>query len=328
MPEVLGAGSQKRLISCPSRWCRSASIQSFGISVRSDAQAGVKDFVIATGYKGEAIGEYFSRFRLRQSDAIFDLAAGSVELMPRDDVPPWSIAVVDTGQATATGGRLKRLRGLAWRRVDFSHDLRRWRRQPGRATSRRIPPVPRQALHCNGGETSRALRNGRARRQRRGRVHGEVPAHEGWINGGFFVLERNVLDLIDGDSTAWEGAPMQRLARRGAAGRVSPRRLLAPDGHLARQTVLERTLGKRRGALENLVTSSPWSGRRVLVTGASGIVGSWLTQRLADEGAHVVAFVLDADHQSDFFFSGTVDRVSTVNGRLRSIGTSTRRLPA
>ena len=53
-----------------------------------------------------------------------------------------------------------------------------------------------------------------------------------------------------------------------------------------------------------------------MVTGASGIVGSWLTRRLVDEGAHVVAFVLDADHQSEFFSSGTVDRVTTVNGRL------------
>ena len=64
------------------------------------------------------------------------------------------------------------------------------------------------------------------------------------------------------------------------------------------------------------MTSSAWAGRRVLVTGASGIVGSWLTRRLVDEGAHVVAFVLDADHRSELFFSGTVDRVTTVNGRL------------
>jgi CDP-glucose 4,6-dehydratase len=64
------------------------------------------------------------------------------------------------------------------------------------------------------------------------------------------------------------------------------------------------------------VTSSTWAGRRVLVTGASGIVGSWLTRRLVDGGAHVVAFVLDADHRSELFFSGTVDRVTTVNGRL------------
>ena len=64
------------------------------------------------------------------------------------------------------------------------------------------------------------------------------------------------------------------------------------------------------------MTSSAWAGRRVLVTGASGIVGSWLTRRLVDGGAHVVAFVLDADHRSELFFSGTVDRVTTVNGRL------------
>jgi len=68
--------------------------------------------------------------------------------------------------------------------------------------------------------------------------------------------------------------------------------------------------------MEDLVSPSPWSGRRVLVTGASGIVGSWLTLRLVGEGASVVAFVLDADHRSEFFFSGTVDRVTTVNGRL------------
>jgi len=64
------------------------------------------------------------------------------------------------------------------------------------------------------------------------------------------------------------------------------------------------------------VTPSPWSGRRVLVTGASGIVGSWLTSRLVDEGAYVVALVLDADHRSELFFSRTIDRVTTVNGRL------------
>ena len=61
------------------------------------------------------------------------------------------------------------------------------------------------------------------------------------------------------------------------------------------------------------------------MTGASGIVGSWLTRRLVDEGAHVVALVLDADHRSELFVSGTADRVTTVNGRLEDIRTSNGR---
>ena len=64
------------------------------------------------------------------------------------------------------------------------------------------------------------------------------------------------------------------------------------------------------------MSASSWAERRVLVTGASGIVGSWLTRRLVDEGAHVVALVLDVDHRSELFVSGTADRVTTVNGRL------------
>lgn len=75
-------------------------------------------------------------------------------------------------------------------------------------------------------------------------------------------------------------------------------------------------MDERDRSVEDLVTASAWEPRRVLVTGASGIIGSWLTRRLVDYGAHVVAFVLDADHQSEFFASGTADRVTTVNGRL------------
>ena len=177
------------------------------------AQAGVQDFVIAAGYKGEAIAEYFSKFRLRQSDAIFDLAAGSVELLPRDDVPPWNVAVVDTGQATATGGRLKRL-GL-WLGDNSTFlmtygdgvaalDVRRlveFHRSPGKlCTVTVVRPAARFGTVVLDGSDVIEFAE-------------KSPAHEGWINGGFFVLERDVLELIDDDSTAWEGAPMARLAR-------------------------------------------------------------------------------------------------------------------
>ncbi len=179
------------------------------------AEAGVEDFVIAAGYKGEAISEYFSRFRLRQSDAIFDLAAGSVELLPRDDVPSWNVAVVDTGQATATGGRLKRLERWLGGESTFlmtygdgvaDLDIRQlveFHRSHGKlCTLTVVRPAARFGTVVLDGSNVIEFAE-------------KSPAHEGWVNGGFFVLEREVLELIDDDSTAWEGAPMARLAREG-----------------------------------------------------------------------------------------------------------------
>jgi glucose-1-phosphate cytidylyltransferase len=177
------------------------------------AQAGVQDFVIAAGYKGEAIAEYFSKFRLRQSDAIFDLAAGSVELLPRDDVPPWNVAVVDTGQATATGGRLKRL-GL-WL-GDNSTFLMTYGDGVADLDVRRLVEFHRShGKLCTVTVVRPAARFGTVVLDGSDVIEfaEKSPAHEGWINGGFFVLERDVLELIDDDSTAWEGAPMARLAR-------------------------------------------------------------------------------------------------------------------
>jgi glucose-1-phosphate cytidylyltransferase len=176
---------------------------------------GVDDFVIAAGYKGEAIAEYFAGFRLRESDAIFDLGAGSVEFVPRDKVPNWSVAVVDTGDATATGGRLKRL--AAWLGDDSTFlmtygdgvadlDVRKvidFHRSHGKlCTVTVVRPAARFGTVVLDGTDVVEFAE-------------KSPAHEGWINGGYFVLEREVLDLIDDDSVAWEGAPMERLARAG-----------------------------------------------------------------------------------------------------------------
>lgn len=179
------------------------------------AHAGVNDFVIAAGYKGEAIAEYFSTFRLRQSDAIFDLGSGSVELLPRDDVPAWHVAVVDTGQATATGGRLKRLEPWLEGEATFlmtygdgvaDLDVRRlveFHRSHGKlCTVTVVRPAARFGTVVLDGSDVVEFAE-------------KSPAHEGWINGGFFVLEREVMDLIDDDSTAWEGLPMGRLAAEG-----------------------------------------------------------------------------------------------------------------
>lgn len=179
------------------------------------AAAGVDDFVIATGYKGEAIAEYFSGFRLRESDAIFDLGSGSVKFLPRDNVPRWSVAVVATGHATATGGRLKRLANWLGNESTFlmtygdgvaDLDVRQvveFHKMHGKlCTVTVVRPAARFGTVVLDGSDVVEFAE-------------KSPAHEGWINGGFFVLEREVLDLIEDDDTAWERAPMEYLAREG-----------------------------------------------------------------------------------------------------------------
>src|SRR5579871_6051991 len=104
----------------------------------------------------------------------------------------------------------------------------------------------------------------------------------------------------------------------GRAGRFPTRRLLASDGHPSRQALSERALEHGQGALEDVVSMPRWMSRRVLVTGATGIIGSWVARRLVEEGAHVIALVLDNDQRSELFRSGTAEHVAIVSGRLEA----------
>lgn len=174
---------------------------------------GITDFIICLGYKGYMIKEYFAHYYLHRSDLTIDMAQNSMEIHSNFS-EPWKVTLVDTGPASMTGGRLKRVQpyvgndsfcftygdGLA--NVDL-HALLAFHRQEGKlATLTAVSPPGRfGALEMAGSRVTRFKE----------KPQGE----ESWINGGFFVLEPGVFDLIEGDGTIWETDPLERLASCG-----------------------------------------------------------------------------------------------------------------
>jgi glucose-1-phosphate cytidylyltransferase len=175
---------------------------------------GVNDFVICCGYRGYVIKEYFANYFLHMSDVTFDMEHNRMEVHQRKS-EPWRVTLVDTGEETLTGGRLKRVSchvqdedafyftygdGLA--DVDLKKELAFHRSHGKLATVLAVQPPGRYgALQMQGSS-----------------VHGfaEKPRGDGGlINGGFFVLSPKCIELIDGDQTSWEGAPLTTLAASG-----------------------------------------------------------------------------------------------------------------
>ncbi len=177
------------------------------------ASHGIADFVICCGYKGYVIKEYFANYALHQADVSIDLSSGQLTFHRRQ-AEPWRITLVDTGEATLTGGRLLRVRdyledapfcltygdGLA--DVDISASIRFHRAHGKAATITAVQPPGRYGrLDLDDWQV-------------RGFV--EKPQGDGdWINGGFFVLNPSVLDHIAGDQSIWEQEPLRALAAAG-----------------------------------------------------------------------------------------------------------------
>lgn len=174
---------------------------------------GVDDFVVCLGYKGYVIKEWFSNYYLHMADVTFDLGRNAVT-MHRAAAESWRVTLVETGDDTMTGGRLKRIRdyvgddsfcftyGDAVSNVDISASIDFHKRHGRAATVTAVSPPARFGLLD--------IRDGLVR----GFQEKPVGAHQ-WINGGFFVLKPSVFDLIEGDATIWEREPMERLARSG-----------------------------------------------------------------------------------------------------------------
>jgi glucose-1-phosphate cytidylyltransferase len=184
--------------------------------LRIYAASGFNDFVIALGYRGDIIKDFFVNYRMRNSDLTVELATGAIRFAgpPVDD---WTVRLVDTGQDTLTGGRLLRLRGLLERDgtfmltygdgvadIDVAALLAFHRKHGKLATVTAVRPPGRFGVM--------ALDAGN-----RVTAFSEKPqAGEGWINGGFFVFEPGVFRYLeDGDVTVLEGAPLERLAAGG-----------------------------------------------------------------------------------------------------------------
>jgi glucose-1-phosphate cytidylyltransferase len=174
---------------------------------------GHNDFIVCLGYKGYVIKEYFSNYFLHMSDVTFDLRSNSMTVH-HNAAEPWSVTLIDTGAATQTGGRLKRVRehlgdatfamtyGDGVADIDLDALLEFHRSQGARATVTAVrPPARFGALEV---DESRVTA-----------FHEKPLGDGGWISGGFFILEPAVIDLIEGDATAWEREPLEALAAAG-----------------------------------------------------------------------------------------------------------------
>jgi glucose-1-phosphate cytidylyltransferase len=175
---------------------------------------GIDEFIIALGYKGEVIKEYFLNFYALNNDITLDLATGGT-VVHDGRQPRWKVHLVDTGASTQTGGRVRRL--ARWLGEDKTFmmtygdgvadlDIRallRFHESHGKlATVTTVrPPARFGGIVFDG--------------QRVAQFTEKPQTGEGWINGGFFVLDRRAIDYVDGDETLWERDPMERLAADG-----------------------------------------------------------------------------------------------------------------
>ena len=181
--------------------------------MKSFTAHGVSEFIICLGYRGYVVKEFFANYFLHTSDVTFDMRENRMEVHEQH-TEPWRVTLVDTGEHTQTGGRLRRVRryvedeeaffftygdGLSDVDLGALHDFHRHHGKLATITAV-TPPGRFGALDLDGSRVADFK---------------EKPAGDGsLINGGFFVLSPEVLDLIDGDPTPWEAAPMQSLVRR------------------------------------------------------------------------------------------------------------------
>lgn len=175
---------------------------------------GVNDFIICCGYKGYVIKEYFANYFLHMSDVTFDMAENRMEVH-KQQAEPWKVTLVDTGEDTATGGRLKRIAkylepdepfcftyGDGVADIDISAEIIFHKKQSKLATICAVLPPGRYGALLRDGNDVLGFQE-------------KPPGDGSWINGGFFVLQPDVLSYIKGDASSWEGEPLTKIASEG-----------------------------------------------------------------------------------------------------------------
>lgn len=176
---------------------------------------GVNDFIICCGYKGYIIKEYFANYFLHMSDVTFNMTDNSVKVH-QNNAEPWTVTLVDTGEKTLTGGRLKRVSDYIKNEEQFCFTygdgvsdvnvskLLAFHKSHGKLATLTAtrPPGRYGAIRINSNNSV---------------VHFQEKAEgeNSWINGGFFVLSPGVVDRLDGDNTSWEAEPLSGLAADG-----------------------------------------------------------------------------------------------------------------
>jgi glucose-1-phosphate cytidylyltransferase len=175
---------------------------------------GVNEFIICCGYKGYVIKEYFANYFLHMSDVTFDMVTNHMEVHHMK-AEPWKVTLVDTGDATLTGGRLKRVAnyvreedafcftyGDGVASIDITAQIAFYRQHGKLATVTAVQPPGRYGALLRDGTSVRGFQE-------------KPPGDGAWINGGFFVLSPKVIEYVDGDQSSWEGRPLEIMASQG-----------------------------------------------------------------------------------------------------------------
>jgi glucose-1-phosphate cytidylyltransferase len=199
---------------------------------------GINEFIICCGYKGYIIKEYFANYFLHTSDVTYHMDQDNHMEIHQRKSEPWKVTLVDTGDLSQTGGRLGRVRsylnctsfcftyGDGVADVDIGALIAQHQREGMHATLTAVQPPGRYgALHLDG---SAVLH-----------FQEKPDGDNAWINGGFFILEPPVLDLIAGDGTSWEGDVLPQLAAAGQLGAYRHRGFWQPMDTLRDRTRLE-----------------------------------------------------------------------------------------
>ena len=205
---------------------------------------GIHDFIICCGYKGYVIKEYFANYFLHMSDVTFDMESNKMEVHQRT-AEPWKVTLVDTGDETMTGGRIKRVANYIGNEdfcctygdgvgdIDITRLVAFHKHHGKLATLTATQPPGRfGALELSGIDILKIQ---------------EKPRGDGsWINGGFFVLSPKVLDYIEGDQTLWEKEPLERLALSGQLSAYLHHGFWQPMDTLRDKTHLEELWADRK----------------------------------------------------------------------------------
>jgi glucose-1-phosphate cytidylyltransferase len=205
---------------------------------------GIHDFIICCGYKGYVIKEYFANYFLHMSDVTFDMEFNKMEVHQRS-AEPWKVTLVDTGDETMTGGRIKRVANYIGNEdfcctygdgvgdIDITRLVAFHKHHGKLATLTATQPPGRfGALELSGIDILKIQ---------------EKPRGDGsWINGGFFVLSPKVIDYIEGDQTLWEKEPLERLALSGQLSAYLHHGFWQPMDTLRDKTHLEELWADRK----------------------------------------------------------------------------------
>ncbi len=199
---------------------------------------GVNEFIICLGHKGYVIKEYFANYFLHMSDVTFDISRNKMEVH-QNHAEPWRVTLVDTGEETMTGGRLKRVRAYLGKEdfcftygdglsdVNIAELMAFHKKQKTLATVTTVQPPGRFGALLVEGQKVKSF-------------HEKPQGDGGWINGGFFVLSPKTLDDIGGDQTIWEQEPMKKLAAKGQLSSYSHQGFWQPMDTLREKNYLEQ----------------------------------------------------------------------------------------